>query len=145
MKAFIALTLLTLTTGVFAETYCYVPEQKNLSIPQEICFERVEADTFKETVKIKDTKGIFPYELQADYFARRNENGYRFKISHVISDIWESGCGSGEKVTLKVHSQTDNDGLVEPGYMDVSAVLELTNDTCHSRTRTYEMKYTLKR
>lgn len=63
MKAFIALTLLTLTTGVFAETVCYVPEQKNTSIPQEICFERVAADTHKEVVFIKDTQGFFLQNL----------------------------------------------------------------------------------
>lgn len=144
MKAFIALTLLTLTTGAYAETICFVPVERATSIPHEICFEKVAADTHKEILFIKDTQGFFPSELNADYFARRNENGYRFKVSQVITDIWENGCGSGEKVTLKIHAQTDNDGIAEISYMDVSAVLEITNDTCHSRTRSYEIKYKLK-
>ena len=79
--------------------------------------------------------------MKLNYIARRNENGFSFKADNMISREYDPGCGASKIVTLNISGRADNDGLVEVSYVNVSATVESTNDTCHSAPEKTEYTY----
>lgn len=130
MKTFLALTLLCLSSLSLAAPVCFDQTDGQHFLPKEICFEKVEADTWKEVLTIKDTANIFPGTLQTNYFHRYNENGFSFRASHEYMNIW-GGCEEGITVVLNLKGRVDNDGILQ--WVEVSADWVHAFDSCHSR------------
>lgn len=144
MKALILFSLLAFTSIGFAAPVCYVTDDIMPKLPKEICFEKLEVNVDTEVLSMIETKGVLPSQLPLYYFARRNENGYSFRASDVYFDQSEGGCGYAAKVVIHVMGKTDNDGLVGPSYLDVSAEYKYTFDSCHSQERMGKAIYKLK-
>lgn len=143
MKTFFAFILLTLISLQTAKAACYVTDDGLSDLPQEICLGDIQVDLNSEIVSINETNGIFPQSLPTTYLARRNENGYSFKTSHLLIDSWPGGCESGITIVLNLKGKTDNDGKVE--YIEeLSADYNHAFDSCHSRERTGTVIYKYK-
>lgn len=143
MKALLTLTLFCLSSIALASPVCYEPEDNWSELPQEICFEKIEANLDTSVLSIVESGKVFPEALPLNYLARRNENGFSFRASHLYLDSWEGGCESGATVVLNLKGKTDNDGLVE--YLEVSADYEYAHDSCHSEVSKGHAKYKLKK
>lgn len=120
---------------------CYV--LKNSSpfvsalIPERICLEEVsieKVDGAAPAINIYSYfhRGYFD-GVKLTYLARHNEDGYSFRAANVLSQAWESGCGSAEKVVLEVSGRVDNYGRGSADYVDVVVKHEALVDTCHSK------------
>lgn len=115
-------------------------------IPVEICFETVTVDLALSKVVIYS---YFMPEIFADSkvisLIRNTEDTYKFSVSNVLFNRWNSGCGDGESITLFVSGQSDFNGEVNMNQeFKISVEQDLTNDTCHSQPSTTVYDYTLK-
>lgn len=144
MKKMLAVAFLVLAPSVWASPACYIAEENWNDIPQEICFEEIQANVDTEELMISETTKILPMTLASNYFARRNENGFSFRASHTHIERWPGGCEEGLTVVVKFRGKTDNDGIVEVTNLEVSADYEHAFDSCHSRIRKGTVSYKLK-
>lgn len=143
MKTLFTFLFLSVSFSSIANAACYVTEDIFPSLPKEICIENMAVDLNAEILNIGQTNGVIPSSLPTHYLARRNENGYSFKASHLLVDSWPGGCESGETVVLTIRGKTDNDGLVE--YVEeIAADYKFAFDSCHSREREGRAIYKLK-
>jgi len=142
MKTFFTFILLTIASTSMAKAACYVTDDNWSQLPQEICLNDMQVNLDTEVLTINETNGVFPQSLPTNYLARRNENGYSFRTSHLLVDSWPGGCESGVTIVLNINGKTDNDGVVD--YIELSADYKHAHDSCHSREREGRAIYKLK-
>ncbi|WP_413612573.1 hypothetical protein [Bdellovibrio sp. HCB-110] len=115
------------------------------TIPQRICLEEISIikfDTYTPALNIYSYFDPRYFEgMKLTYLARHNEDSFSFKAANVLTDVYESGCGSAEKVTLQINGRVDNDGLGNPEYVDISVKYETLNGTCHSKPQVQTFDY----
>ena len=154
MKSILFTSVLLLSSLVFAgpedhiqNQICYNlknPAVKIDQVPGQICLEQISLDLQAEKIYIYSYfQGSLYQNVQLDYLARKNEDFYSFRSSSVFHKEWNSGCGDGLLLTVKIQGKSDNYGEVEPQYLDISVEQELTNDTCHSKAQKTVYEYTL--
>jgi len=108
--------------------------QNQPQLPLQVCVEEISMDLSTETVSIYSyfQRSLFE-NIQVDYLARKNEDYFSVRTSSVFYNQWNSGCGDGQKLTVKVNGLSDNWGVMDPQNLVVTVEQEITNDTCHSK------------
>ena len=116
--------------------------QVNVHVPSQICLENVTLDTATNLVSIYSYFWPDLYRsLKTEVAIRNTEDSYKFQVSTVLFDSWQSGCGNGENVKLLISGNTDFTGVGDTGALEVKVVELITNDTCHSRPQETVYKY----
>lgn len=113
--------------------------------PSEICLE--EASLNLENSSISIYSYFMPYlykDLSLNYLARRNENGYRFRSSAILEKQTDAMCGAAQESVLKISGISDNDGIVDISFLEITIEQSYTPDTCHSRPQVSILRYVLK-
>lgn len=115
------------------------------AIPERVCVEEISlnhADTTHASLNIYSYFNQRYFEnMQLTYVARYNENGFSYRATSVLVDVYESGCGSAEKATLQISGRADNYGMGFPEQLEVSAKYDTLVDTCHSKLQTRIYNY----
>lgn len=108
--------------------------QASAELPLQVCIEEISMDLSTETVSIYSyfQRSLFE-NIQVDYLARKNEDYFSVRTSSEFYKNWNSGCGDGLTLTVKVNGLSDNWGVMDPQNLTVIVEQEMTNDTCHSK------------
>ncbi len=114
-------------------------------VPLEICLETLEINPMTQQIS---AYSYFQPQLFANLtvtsLVRKNEDTYSFKASSLLLDRWESGCGEGHTVEMKISGETDFLGKGNPQALEVSVDEVTLNDVCHSHPQyehfTYEAR-----
>ncbi len=103
------------------------------SVPKVVCIETL---TIGENGTSVAAYSYFMNSLytniQLDYYARHNENGFSFRTSSQLKNSLETNCGPGEAITLHVNGRADNDNFVEINHLDISVERLATANSCQS-------------
>lgn len=116
----------------------YVPN----TIPKSVCIEKVTVDTDKSQIYIESyfQQNLFN-GMKLFSLVRKNEDFYNFYGNNTLFNKWDTGCGDGETVELKVMGLVDNYGAVDVSALNVQALRVFSNDTCHSQPWSTEYQY----
>ncbi|MGZ5278731.1 MAG: hypothetical protein ACXWC9_02240 [Pseudobdellovibrionaceae bacterium] len=145
MKIMGSLLVLLLSVNVFAgpeehkaAQSCYSLQAQPgvfvpAKVPYEVCLESLLINPRTEAVTIES---YFQPELFKDLkvtsLTRTDADVYAFEASSILSEVWNSSCGDGELVRLKLKGQVDSLGNGSPSKLQVSVEVESTPDVCHS-------------
>ena len=100
-------------------------------VPKMVCIETLKIGVNGSSVEAFSYFMNSLYKnIQLDYYARHNENGFTFRTSSVLKRDVAANCGAGEAVTLHVNGRADNDNFVEIRDLDITAERLVTADSC---------------
>ncbi len=131
-----ALSLQSIAHASSSECYYINPTSHILieGTPDRICLDSGVVNLHNQILHINsETQPTLFKNIKTDYFARRNEDGYRFRISITLHNQSAGMCDFHESSVLKIHGLTDNDGAVDITFLDVTIEQFQTPDNCHSK------------
>lgn len=110
-------------------------------VPTQICLEEVTIDSSKETIQIYSyfMSDLFK-NLKLDYFARKNEDYFRFRSSSRLVDQAQVATNQDVTIDLNISGIVDNYGSSDVRYLDVSVtqVKETFPDASLRETTVFE-------
>lgn len=129
-----------------AAQVCYAQASANpvANAPQRICLEEGSLNLDNNSISIYSY--FMPYlykDLSVNHLARRNENGYRFRSAALLERESGAMCGSAFESVLKISGISDNDGLIDISFLEITIEHSYTADTCHSRPQKFVLEYVL--
>ncbi len=133
----ILLTLVLFSLNSFAaDETCFViaPRQaKNLpaNMPQKICLESLSIDAVSEKISVATKQPELFKGLITSYFARKNEDSFRFHSYGTFHFNEEPSCGQSETLELYVSGIVNNYGESLNSDMKISIDRYLIPNTCN--------------
>ncbi len=150
MKKLMCSAFLLLSVNAFAgpEDHMYdscYTANKNVpsSMFSTLCFADVVLNLSKSTLDFSGYAMTMPNQMATESLYRKTEDSYFYVAKKNIVNKWESGCGEGLKVDLVVTGEADFNGTIDPKSLSVIALIEETNDTCHSHSQESVIEYKL--
>lgn len=128
---------------------CYNLSAKQIAtkgehIPLQICVEDAHVNVDKGVASIYSYfNQQYFQDVKVDSLVRQTEDTYRLQLSSVIYNDWQTICGDGETVVVKIKADSDFNGVVQKDQLKVTVEQEFTNDSCHSPAWTTEYIYSL--
>lgn len=145
MKSFVMALVLLTSAHTFAgpeehieAQVCYhlneaKAAQAPASVPKTVCIETLSIGENGSSVKAYSYFMSSLYQnIQLDYYARHNENGFTFRTSSPLSKIVEPNCGADEAVTLHIDGRADNDNIVDILDLEIYVETLATANSCQS-------------
>lgn len=129
-----------------AAQICYAQASADpvANAPQKICLEEASLNLDDSSISIYSY--FMPYlykDLSVNYLARRNENGYRFRSTALLENESGAMCGAAFESVLKITGISDNDGIIDISFLEITIEQSYTADTCHSSPQKSVIKYVL--
>lgn len=148
MKTFVIIGLvLSSLTALAGPQVCYrlVGANAPSVVPKEICVEGASINLERSQIDVySQSYRKLLSNMNLNYLARHNENGYSFRASKLIHTKSAGMCDETEEVYLRMNGRSDNEGVVYPTILDMSVDVENYLDNCHSQPDITTFSYKLK-
>lgn len=148
MKSFLVLIALsTISLTAFAYEGCYrAITNAPKSVPSTFCLESAQLDDNHTNLIISGPSLNLPASLKITSTQHVVGDVVAFTAESTLVNIWNTGCGDGERAILKIKgtSELDPNQVINPKELNVSVDYFATNDTCHSQTYSQTIVYVLK-
>ena len=150
MKNLLAVGMIFASINVFAGPEDHMYEScysavKGLpaNVYSTLCFDDASLNLNNNTVEFSGYVANMPSPFETETLYRKNEDFYFFVAKKNLINKWESGCGEGLKIDLVVTGEADFNGYIDPKSLSMTALVEETNDTCHSKASVKSVEFKL--